>query len=185
MTISSFEMRASKDTRNYMNGSKHTSHLHCRFWIRSSSSPTDPDGWYSLVTHEAFFPLTIAGAISQFLHALVGCGRRTSSCFQRSSSFLHPWFSATSRLLTCSGTATHRRILHGEQSGNPMDDLSLSPGFFVVRCSWTLVPFIRSHVSAGHMVVCVVTDQVVGDRRRPPVPPTGPYVVMALSSCAS
>ena len=63
-----------------------------------------------------------------------------------------------------------------------MDDLSLSPGFFMVRCSWTLVPFIRSLVSAGHMVVCV-TVQIVGDRTRFPVPPTGPYIVIAFSSC--
>ena len=55
-----------------------------------------------------------------------------------------------------------------------MDDLSFSPSFFVVRCSRTLVPFTRSHVSAGHMVVCVVTDQIVGDRHRFLVPPTGP-----------
>ena len=49
-----------------------------------------------------------------------------------------------------------------------MDDLSLSAGFFlVVRCSWSSVPCIRSHESAGHMVVYVVTDQMVGDRRSP------------------
>ena len=39
-------------------------------------------------------------------------------------------------------------------SGTPLD----------VRCSWTLVPCIRSHESAGHLVVCVVTGQMVGDR---------------------
>ena len=42
-------------------------------------------------------------------------------------------------------------------AGTPLD----------VRCSWTLVPCIRSHESAGHMVVCVVTGQMVGDRRSP------------------
>ena len=86
-----------------------------------------------------------------------------------------------------------------------MDDLSLSAGFFLdVRCSWTLVPCIRSQESAGHMVVCVVMDQMVGDRQSPgatilegrdhqPPPPTiafqsrrqVPYIVMDLSSCAS
>ena len=66
-------------------------------------------------------------------------------------------------------------------SGTPLD----------VRCSETLAPYIRSIKSAGHMVVCVVTGQMVGDRRSPgatilgvgtiyllrqpsfPVPPTG------------
>ena len=33
--------------------------------------------------------------------------------------------------------------------------------------SRTLVPCIRSHASAGHIVVCVVTGLVVGDRRSP------------------
>ena len=60
------------------------------------------------------------------------------------------------------------------------------------RCSETLVSCIRSIKSAGHMVVCVVTGQMVGDRRSPGatilgsgpttssanhrflVPPTGP-----------
>ena len=37
MTISSFEMRASKNTKNCMNTSKHTSHLPWRFWIRKPS----------------------------------------------------------------------------------------------------------------------------------------------------
>ena len=36
-TISSFRMRTSKNARNYMNRSKHTSHLHRKFWIRRSS----------------------------------------------------------------------------------------------------------------------------------------------------
>ena len=36
-TISGFTMRTSKNTRNLMNRSKHTSHLHRRFWIRRSS----------------------------------------------------------------------------------------------------------------------------------------------------
>ena len=36
-TISGFTMRTSKYTRNYTNRSKHTSHLHRRFWIRRSS----------------------------------------------------------------------------------------------------------------------------------------------------
>ena len=40
-------------------------------------------------------------------------------------------------------------------SGTPLD----------VRCSETLAPYIRSIKSAGDMVVCVVTDQMVGDRR--------------------
>ena len=36
-TISIFRMRTSKNTRNYTNRPKHTSHLHWRFWIRRSS----------------------------------------------------------------------------------------------------------------------------------------------------
>ena len=61
----------------------------------------------------------------------------------------------------------------------------------VAASSGTSVPCIRSQESAGHMVVYVVTDQMVGDRRSPgrqywrsspstssafhrfPVPPTG------------
>ena len=35
------------------------------------------------------------------------------------------------------------------------------------RCSVTLVPCIRSIKSAGHMVVCFVTGQMVGDRGFP------------------
>ena len=84
---------------------------------------------HSLVKHETFFPLTVAGAISQFLHALVGCGRRTSSCFQRSSAFLPPWFSEASRLLTCSGTATHEQ----RSSAKPLN-----------RPSWS------SHLAGAH-----------------------------------
>ena len=55
-------------------------------------------------------------------------------------------------------------------------------GIPYTRCSWTLVPCIRSHESAGHVVVFVVTGQMVGDRRSPgrqywgrdhqPLPPT-------------
>ena len=63
---------------------------------------------------------------------------------------------------------------------------------FLFRCSGTLGLSIRSIASAGHRVVCVVTDQMVGDRRFPgaiilgascsttsanhpvSVPPTGP-----------
>ena len=44
------------------------------------------------------------------------------------------------------------------------------PAFFrryPLRCSGTLAPCIRSHESAGHMIVYVVTDQMVGDRRSP------------------
>ena len=38
---------------------------------------------------------------------------------------------------------------------------------FFFRCSGTLVPCIRSHESAGHLVVYFVTGQVVGDHRFP------------------
>ena len=48
------------------------------------------------------------------------------------------------------------------------------PVFFLdVRCSWTLVPCIRSHESAGHMVVFVVTGLLIGDRRSPRGDSTG------------
>ena len=40
-------------------------------------------------------------------------------------------------------------------------------GRYLRRCSWTLVPCIRSHESAGHMVVYVLTGQMVGDHRSP------------------
>ena len=71
-------------------------------------------------------------------------------------------------------------------SGIPPTICRFLPVFFLdVRCSWTLVPCIRSHES-GHMVVCVVTDHMVGDRRSPgatilggrdylPPPPTIAY----------
>ena len=50
----------------------------------------------------------------------------------------------------------------------PIDNLSSSAGFFLdVRCSWTSVPCIRSHESAGHLVVYFVTGPMVGDRRFP------------------
>ena len=68
----------------------------------------------------------------------------------------------------------------------------LVQNFLTGLCSGSSVPFIRSHASAGHRVVCVVTGQMVGDRRFPgatilgascsttsanhpvSVPPTGP-----------
>ena len=38
---------------------------------------------------------------------------------------------------------------------------------YSLRCSGTLVLCIKSHASAGLLVVCVVTDQMVGDRQSP------------------
>ena len=53
-------------------------------------------------------------------------------------------------------------------SGISIDDLSLSAGFFPdIRFSRTVVPCISCIASAGHMVACVVMDQMVGDRRSP------------------
>ena len=56
-------------------------------------------------------------------------------------------------------------------SGIPLD----------VRCSVTLVPCIRSNKSAGHMVVCVVTGQMVGDRRSPGATILGVETIYLLS----
>ena len=86
-------------------------------------------------------------------------------------------------------------------SGIPINDLSLSDGFFLdVRCSWTLVPCIRSHESAGHMVVWVRRLAIAGPRGdntwgrvHLPPPPTiafqsrrqVPCIVTVLSSCAN
>ena len=65
---------------------------------------------------------------------------------------------------------------------------------------WSSVPCIRSHKSAGHLVVYFVMGLMVGDRRfntggrdhLPPQPTIAfqsrrhvPYIVMDLSSCAS
>ena len=56
--------------------------------------------------------------------------------------------------------------------------------FFVrrhpLRFSETLVPCIRSHESAGLLVVCVVTDQMVGGRRSPGAKILGGEIVYLL-----
>ena len=56
-------------------------------------------------------------------------------------------------------------------SGIPLD----------VRCSVTLVPCIRSIKSAGHMVVCVATGQMVGDRGFPGATTLGVESIYLLS----
>ena len=54
-------------------------------------------------------------------------------------------------------------------------------GIPFTRCSWTMDLSIRSIASAGHMVVCVVTVQmVVGDRRFPGATTLGVEVVYFL-----
>ena len=53
-------------------------------------------------------------------------------------------------------------------------------GIPFTRCSGTLDLCIRSIASAGHMVVCVVTVQMVGDRRLPGATILGVEVVYFL-----
>ena len=65
---------------------------HCL--VRKGAIPTDPEtfGWCSLVAHEAFFPLTVAGAISQFLNALaVGVTRRPLAVGNEGSAIIFPF----------------------------------------------------------------------------------------------
>ena len=42
-------------------------------------------------------------------------------------------------------------------------------GDFPKRLQWsgTLVPCIKGHASAGHRVVCIAMDQMIGNRRSP------------------